>query len=64
MTRRHFVRIAAIFAAQRASYDDELEADAIRALDRLAKAQADYFATQNGNFDRARFIRACGLEEA
>jgi hypothetical protein len=52
MTRKHFEAAAQILA------DADLAREA-RAT--IAQDFAEYFATQNPNFDRDRFFAACGL---
>lgn len=56
MTRKHFIAIAADFKAV-LNVNPELT-DAIR---ELASSQADLFKSINPNFDRARFMEACGF---
>lgn len=54
MTERHFIAIAAILRhriEEAGSHHGVLEA--------AAEDLADYFATVNSRFDRARFLRAC-----
>ena len=66
MTRKNFEAIAAIVK-------DEVEATlplsdpativgAAYGIEELAKSLADYFASDNPNFDRRRFLTACGLD--
>lgn len=71
MTRKHFEAIAAEFKkhidfldshhAVAAGFDDGYYTGYRYAVEVLAEAQADYFATQNPNFDRNRFLAACGI---
>lgn len=51
MTRKNFEAIAAILAAQPSTTE----------VDNVIIAMADYLCTQNPNFDRARFLKACGF---
>lgn len=53
MTKKHFEAIAAIFADHPAIASAEVRS--------LGWQMADYFATQNPNFDRARFLAAAGI---
>jgi hypothetical protein len=48
MTKKHFTAIAKILntTTQRAN---------------IARSLADYFETENPNFDRERFLTACGI---
>ena len=57
MTRKHYVAIAAILKASNYSetYSEQV------AYKSHCEDFADYFATDNGNFDRARFLEACGV---
>jgi hypothetical protein len=56
MTKKHYEAIAAILSKHNAT-DKTLVASAARCL-------ADYFATDNKNFDRARFLASCGIIES
>lgn len=56
MTKKHFEAIARII---RDTYtDDEAGTAALRTA---AEEMADYFAMINPNFDRQRFLTACGF---
>lgn len=65
MTKRHLESIAAIIASERAMTRREGKNGvyAVACQDTVARRLADYFATDNGRFDRRRFLRACGVEE-
>jgi hypothetical protein len=54
--------MAAIFRRLVETTADPTQAVDIAVRD-LVDEMADYFATQNSNFDRARFIAACGFGE-
>ncbi len=54
MTRKHFVSLAETVAK-----DLTFLAESDRA--RVADALADFCNEFNGNFDRKRFLRACGV---
>lgn len=56
MTKKHYEAIAAAFRPYIVS---NTGANIARPI---AKDLADYFATDNKNFDRARFLQACGIE--
>lgn len=56
MTKKHYEAIAAAFRAYIAT---NTGANIARPI---AKDLADYFATDNKNFDRTRFLQACGIE--
>lgn len=58
MTRKDFEAIAAIIAEQNTGEPGSVSTVA---MSYLANDLADYLETRNPNFDRARFIRACGL---
>jgi len=53
MTRKHYLAIADILEYRLCAKDNHPH--------EIAKRLADYFATDNGNFDRARFLEACGV---
>ncbi len=57
MTKKHYEAIAAAF---RAYITTNTGANIARPI---AKDLADYFATDNPKFDRARFLQACGLQQ-
>ncbi len=52
MTKKHFIALAG--AIREISNPQERE--------RAAQAIANVCASQNSNFDRARFLSACGVE--
>lgn len=56
MTKRHFEAIAQILQAARAIDP--------RTVQFVANDLADYFATENPRFDRARFLAACEVADA
>jgi len=58
MTRKHFVAIATELSEIRRSMESR---EALDAVDRSAAAIADVCAETNPRFDRARFLRACGV---
>lgn len=57
MTRRHFEKIAQTLWVFRYSMDSEIHKI-------LVDEFADLLATENPNFDRDRFIRACEVQAA
>lgn len=62
MTRKHFEAVASVIKQrliQAAYYKD---AAAVRLCADLAYDLAREFAAFNSNFDRTRFLRACGLD--
>jgi len=56
MSRKDYVAIAAILHDIDTEYDDGEEA-VVRVI---ARELADYFKSDNPNFDRDRFYEACG----
>jgi hypothetical protein len=63
MTRKHFEAIAALLNNANLAVVDENgnpQAADIVVAD-LCNATADYFASENPRFDRAKFLTACGL---
>ena len=62
MTRKDYVKFAAMFKYQIHLANDYHYANERQAtIDNVAKATADLFADDNPNFDRARFLTACGV---
>ena len=59
MTKKHFETIAAII--RRLSTIAVPDESGQGMLSAVAVDLADYFATVNPNFDRERFLKACGL---
>jgi len=59
MTKKHFEAIAAIFHTQMSN--PTIPHESRVTLIATAQMQADYFAAENPRFDRARFLKACGL---
>lgn len=57
MTKRHFEAVAHILNNEAA-----FSLKAQPHLESVARRLADYFATDNSRFDRARFLKACGVE--
>lgn len=60
MTRQDFQLIADVISAQRPNLPTDDMTD--HGLDILAHALADRFAQVNSRFNRALFLRACGVE--
>lgn len=58
ISKKHFEEIAAELRAAR-----ELDSNpaARQAVERVAEGLAKIFAGENPRFDRARFLKACGL---
>lgn len=54
MTRKDFQLIADVIR----NLDEVIEPEGMRIL---AEEMADALATTNANFDRARFVKACGV---
>lgn len=64
LSKKHFEAIVAQFAAaQRRSLElrGEGHTYSLIALEELASCLAAVFASENPNFNRARFLRACGF---
>lgn len=55
MTKKHFVAIA---AAIRENLDSTSDKDVV---EQMARNIANVCASTNGQFDRGRFLRACGV---
>jgi hypothetical protein len=58
MQKRHFEAIAKAFADRSYDHCDDYQA----CREGIAKELANYFATVNPRFDRARFLIACKVE--
>jgi hypothetical protein len=58
MTRKHFVKVAAILAGDLASAANDGERNKVKGI---AYSLADMFQQENGNFDRDRFYAAVGM---
>lgn len=56
MTKKHYEAIAKAFHLYIASNTG------VNIAKPIAKDLADYFATDNKNFDRNRFLQSCGIE--
>ena len=66
MSRKHFIQIAASIKNhldQTQGQDSYTAAAGESAIRRLAISLADDFGGFNSNFNRRRFLRACGIEE-
>jgi hypothetical protein len=63
MERRHYELIAAVIKTQRANYHVDLTGDpaTLGAIDDIALRFAEALAQCNSGFDRARFLKACGV---
>jgi hypothetical protein len=59
MTRKHFKAIAATLRRE-LQYADDTSSEI--AIEDTAKALCSIFAEFNPNFDRGRFLAACGVE--
>lgn len=65
LSRKHYEAIAAVVAEQAAEYAGSVEdfsAGGAWAVEQTAKNLATYFAADNPNFDRQRFLAACQVE--
>jgi len=58
MTKKHFEKIASIFKEDNVSWRVELE---LNTYNRLAHKMADFFATENPQFNKEKFLQACGV---
>ena len=72
MTRKHFAAVAAILAAENEQaqtdlddaahgFDEGFASGKIHVLANVAESLADFFSGENPNFDRAKFLTACGV---
>jgi hypothetical protein len=63
MTKKHFIEIAAALKSERNNYIANAGDTGWNPVDNTAKRLANTFATINPNFDRRRFLEACGIGE-
>jgi hypothetical protein len=69
MTRKHFEAIAETFRFERQTANAIVPTHggqrktAVETIDRLAKQIASDLAGTNPNFNRSRFLEACGVED-
>ncbi|QWY83406.1 hypothetical protein [Rhizobium phage RHph_X3_9] len=62
MTKRHYVEVAAIFKRKLSEpYPQDERRTAL--LKDIAKELADMFKRDNGNFQRDKFLDACGFTD-
>lgn len=59
MSRKHYIKIADILAAERAL---AIEPESLVRIDNITYSLADVFKQDNPLFDRERFYAAAGLE--
>jgi len=65
LSRKHYIALAAIVRAPREVSCSDAAAPVIEhTTDGIALALADYCKQDNSNFDRARFLEACGLVQS
>lgn len=57
MTKKHYEAIATIFLHHKRCKDMDFQPS-----QSIEKDLADYFATDNKNFNREKFLQACGIE--
>ena len=64
MTKKHFQAIASILKdeVEINSGGRPIDIGARLSAKEIAQKMADYFKSENANFDRARFLSACGLD--
>lgn len=58
VSKKHFEAIA---AELRAAIELDSKAAARQSVERVAEGLSNIFARENPRFDRARFLKACGL---
>ena len=62
MTRKDYIAIAAALSNVRNSYAPNWDPNLFRACDDHAKQLAHVLAQDNPRFDRARFLKAAGVQ--
>ena len=60
LSKKDYEAIAAELAA---AHEVDTDKRAVDAVERIAEGLARYFADDNPRFNRARFLRACGVME-
>lgn len=63
MTKKHYIAIAKILMMNHPSKDSNNYESELCDFVTVCSNLADYFQTDNKNFDRARFLEACGIEQ-
>lgn len=61
MNKKHFEAIASIIKDNQVEIHSDFDRGYIAGVEGVAHEMADYFTSQNPNFDRARFLQACGI---
>ncbi len=59
MSKKHYIEIAQAIKAS----EVPATAETRKSIAELAKRLANVFAADNPRFDRARFIKACGVDD-
>ena len=62
MTRKDYVRFAAMFKSVHVYYLSQDKPDGEKAVEWIANKSADIFQADNPAFDRAKFLKACGVD--
>ena len=64
LTKKHYKAIAKIVKSRYTSYDpyDPEEDNMAYGIENLMWSLADYFAKDNPQFDKNKFLTACGLD--
>ena len=63
MTRKDYVAIAAELKRERFEVEAAMQTEAVNAIDRVAIGLCGLMSMDNPRFDRARFLKACGIQE-
>lgn len=63
MTRKDYALIASVIATEIAVCGDGDDGNGARAICSLAQEMADALRATNPQFDRARFLQACGVTD-
>lgn len=62
MTRKDFILLAEALKLARVRGDYAHDTHMLAGVDRAAEKVADALAAENPRFDRARFLKACGVQ--
>lgn len=62
MSKKDYIKFAAMIKERMPEAKQLIRPDSFIMLDEIARAMADIFQDDNPNFNRDRFLKACGIE--